>query len=375
MKSMKKNYIAGEWLGSDETIENINPSDISDVIGSYAQADVEQTNLAVEAADHARETWSRSSLQVRSDILDKIGNEILRNSKDLGELLSREEGKTIGEGIGEAIRAGHIFKFFGGEVLRQNGDFFDSIRPGIEVSTFRFPVGVVGLVLPWNFPISIPAWKIAPALAYGNTVVFKPAQLVPASAHALTEIIVKSGIPDGVFNLVMGKGTQVGDTIVNHSKINAVSFTGSVPTGRKVAASAVARMAKVQLEMGGKNPLIVLDDADLDKAVDCAIQGAFYSTGQRCTASSRLIVTDGIHNKFVDGMKARMKDIVVDHALKKETTIGPVVDKRQLQQDLEYLDIGKSEGAVLVCGGERVKRKTEGNFLTPALFVLSLIHI
>ncbi|MAE56304.1 MAG: aldehyde dehydrogenase family protein, partial [Porticoccaceae bacterium] len=369
MKSMKKNYIAGEWLGSDETIDNINPSDISDVIGSYAQADVEQTNLAVEAADHARETWSRSSLQVRSDILDKIGNEILRNSKDLGELLSREEGKTIGEGIGEAIRAGHIFKFFGGEVLRQNGDFFDSIRPGIEVSTFRFPVGVVGLVLPWNFPISIPAWKIAPALAYGNTVVFKPAQLVPASAHALTEIIVKSGIPDGVFNLVMGKGTQVGDTIVNHSKINAVSFTGSVPTGRKVAASAVARMAKVQLEMGGKNPLIVLDDADLDKAVDCAIQGAFYSTGQRCTASSRLIVTDGIHNKFVDGMKARMKDIVVDHALKKETTIGPVVDKRQLQQDLEYLDIGKSEGAVLVCGGERVKRKTEGNFLTPALFV------
>lgn len=369
MKSMKKNYIAGEWLGSDETIENINPSDISDVIGSYAQADVEQTNLAVEAADHARETWSRSSLQVRSDILDKIGNEILRNSKDLGELLSREEGKTIGEGIGEAIRAGHIFKFFGGEVLRQNGDFFDSIRPGIEVSTFRFPVGVVGLVLPWNFPISIPAWKIAPALAYGNTVVFKPAQLVPASAHALTEIIVKSGIPDGVFNLVMGKGTQVGDTIVNHSKINAVSFTGSVPTGRKVAASAVARMAKVQLEMGGKNPLIVLDDADLDKAVDCAIQGAFYSTGQRCTASSRLIVTDGIHNKFIDGMIARMKDLVVDHALKKETTIGPVVDKRQLQQDLEYLDIGKSEGAVLVCGGERVKRKTEGNFLTPALFV------
>ena len=194
-------------------------------------------------------------------------------------------------------------------VQDKNGDFFDSIRPGIEVSTFRFPVGVVGLVLPWNFPISIPAWKIAPALAYGNTVVFKPAQLVPASAHALTEIIVKSGIPDGVFNLVMGKGTQVGDTIVNHSKINAVSFTGSVPTGRKVAASAVARMAKVQLEMGGKNPLIVLDDADLDKAVDCAIQGAFYSTGQRCTASSRLIVTDGIHNKFVDGMKARMKDL------------------------------------------------------------------
>ena len=379
MKSMKKNYIAGEWLSSDETIDNINPSDISDVIGSYAQADVEQTNLAIEAADHARETWSRSSLQVRSDILDKIGNEILRNSKDLGELLSREEGKTIGEGIGEVIRAGHIFKFFGGEVLRQNGDFFDSIRPGIEVSTFRFPVGIVGLVLPWNFPISIPAWKIAPALAYGNTVVFKPAQLVPASAHALTEIIVESGIPDGVFNLVMGRGTQVGDTIVNHSKINAVSFTGSVPTGRKVAASAVTRMAKVQLEMGGKNPLIVLDDADLDKAVDCAIQGAFYSTGQRCTASSRLIVTDGIHNKFVDGMKARMKDLVVDHALKKETTIGPVVDKRQLQQDLEYLNIGKSEGAVLVCGGERVKRKTEGNFLTPALFVdthnLSLIHI
>ena len=274
MKSMKKNYIAGEWLGSDETIENINPSDISDVIGSYAQADVEQTNLAVEAADHARETWSRSSLQVRSDILDKIGNEILRNSKDLGELLSREEGKTIGEGIGEVTRAGHIFKFFGVKCFDKMVIFLiqqDRDR-GLHI---QISCGRRWSSLAMEFSNIDSCLENSSCSAYGNTVVFKPAQLVPASAHALTEIIVKSGIPDGVFNLVMGKGTQVGDTIVNHSKINAVSFTGSVPTGRKVAASAVARMAKVQLEMGGKNPLIVLDDADLDKAVDCAIQGAF----------------------------------------------------------------------------------------------------
>jgi aldehyde dehydrogenase (NAD+) len=269
------------------------------------------------------------------------------------------------------MRAGQVFKFFAGEALRLGGEFIDSIRPGLDVSITRAPIGVVGLILPWNFPIAIPAWKVAPALAYGNAVVFKPAELVPATAHAMAEIIVNAGVPDGVFNLVMGKGSEVGETIVNHSMVNAISFTGSVRTGRGVAIAAASRMAKVQLEMGGKNPLVVLDDADLSKAVECAVNGAYFSTGQRCTASSRLIVTEGIHDKFVAALSERMENLTIDHALKAGTDIGPVVDQRQLQQNLDYIQVGINDGANLVCGGERVSRDTQGFFMTPALFTES----
>jgi aldehyde dehydrogenase (NAD+) len=232
-------------------------------------------------------------------------------------------------------------------------------------------VGVVGLILPWNFPIAIPAWKVAPALAYGNAVVFKPAELVPATAHAMAEIIVNAGVPDGVFNLVMGSGAEVGATIVNHPMVNAISFTGSVSTGRGVAMAAASRLAKVQLEMGGKNPLVVLDDADLSTAVECAVNGAYFSTGQRCTASSRLIVTEGIHDKFVAAVRERMENLTVDHALRAGTDIGPVVDQRQLQQNLDYIQVGINDGANLVCGGEQVTRNTQGFFMTPALFTES----
>lgn len=365
---MKKNFIAGEWLDGASAADNINPSDTSDIIGQYAQADVAQTEDAIEAAYQALPGWASSPIQQRSDMLDKIGTEILARKEELGELVSREEGKTLPEGIGEAMRAGQIFKYFGAEVLRQGGEVFDSVRPGIDVSITRSPVGVVGLILPWNFPIAIPAWKVAPALAYGNCVVFKPAALVPATAHVMAEIIVSAGVPEGVFNLVMGSGSKVGATIVNHPKVNAISFTGSVPTGRGVAAAAVARMAKVQLEMGGKNPLVVLDDADLATAVECAVNGAYFSTGQRCTASSRLIVTEGIHDRFVAAMKERLAGLTTDHALKAGTDIGPVVNQQQLQQDIDYIQIGSKEGANLVCGGEQVTRDTEGFYLTPALF-------
>ena len=365
---MKKNFIGGEWLESDHAIDNINPSDTSDLIGTYALASIAQTQQAIDAAHTAFPSWSRSPIQQRSEMLDNIGNEILARKQQLGELLSREEGKTLPEGIGEATRAAHIFKFFGAQVLRQKGDFFDSVRPGIDVTVTRTGVGVAGLILPWNFPIAIPAWKIAPALAYGNCVVFKPSELVPATAHAMAEIIVNAGIPAGVFNLVMGHGESVGATIVNSPKVQAVSFTGSIKTGRSVAASAVARMAKIQLEMGGKNPLVVLDDADLPTAVDCAVQGAFFSTGQRCTASSRLIVTDGIHDRFVKAMVERMSSLVTDHALKAGTNIGPVIDQRQLDQDLKYLQVGLGEGANLAYGGEQVARDAPGFYLTPALF-------
>ncbi len=368
MPDVHRNFIAGEWVGGASAKANINPSNVGEVIGEYAQADAGQTRAAIAAAKAAAPAWAAGSIQERSNLLDRVGTEILARKDELGRLLSREEGKTLPEGVGEAARAGHIFKFFAGEVLRLTGDKLPSVRPGIDVEVTREPVGVVGLITPWNFPIAIPAWKIAPALAYGNTVVFKPADLVPGCAWAVAEILAKAGIPTGVFNLVMGRGSVVGEVLVNDPDVAAISFTGSVGTGRGIAAKAIARMAKVQLEMGGKNPLIVLDDADLATAVNAATQGAFFSTGQRCTASSRLIVTAGIHDRFVAAMTEKLKSLKVDDALAAGTDIGPVVDPSQLEQDLRYLEIGKGEGAKVAFGGERLTRATEGYYLSPALF-------
>lgn len=365
---MKPNYINGTWLDGSAAVDNINPSDISDVIGAYAQADVQQTELAISAATYAFTSWSHENLQKRSDVLDNIGNEILARKEELGHLLAREEGKTLGEGIGETVRAGHIFKFFAGEVLRQSGDHLASVRSGVQIDVTREPLGVIGIITPWNFPIAIPAWKIAPALAYGNCVVFKPAELVPGSAWALTEIISRSGIPAGVFNLVMGKGSIVGQTILDSSQVAGISFTGSTTTGRRVMNSAAARFARVQLEMGGKNPLVILDDADLDIAVDCALLGSFGSTGQRCTASSRLIVTHGIVSRFTQALTEAVSKLKVGHALTPSTEIGPVVDVTQLEQDLDYVRIGKEEGADLATGGGRMKCPQDGYYLQPALF-------
>ncbi len=309
-----------------------------------------------------------SNPQARADALDQIGTEILARKQELGTLLSREEGKTLPEGIGEAARAGAIFKFFAQEALRVRGDKLASVRPGLDVEVTREAVGVVGIIAPWNFPIAIPAWKIAPALAYGNCVLIKPAELVPGSAWALAEIISRAGLPPGVFNLVMGRGSVVGQALLNDRRVNAISFTGSVATGAKVAEAAMRRFAKVQIEMGGKNPLVVLADANLDTAVHCAIQGSFYSTGQRCTASSRLIVEKGIYPAFVAALKDKLKTLKVGDALQAGTDIGPVVDASQLEQDLDYIRIGRDEGATLAFGGERVRRDTEGFYLTPALF-------
>ena len=363
-----QNYIAGEWIAGATTSKDVNPSDTSDVIAEYAQADKAQTERAIEAARAAFPAWATFNVQARADLLDKVGNEILARREELGKLLSREEGKTLPEGIGEVVRAGNVFKFFAGEVLRRSGELVPSVRPGIDVELTREPVGVVGIISPWNFPAAIPAWKTAPALAYGNTVVFKPADLVPGMAHAIAKIIVDAGVPKGVFNFVMGRGSVVGETLVNDRRVDAITFTGSVETGKQVAAKAVARMAKFQLEMGGKNPLVVLDDADLKTAVESAVNGAFFSTGQRCTASSRLIVTKGIHDKFVGAVVERLKNLKVDNALKQGTEMGPVVDKNQLNQDLLYIEAAKKEGARLAFGGNLLKRDTEGFYLEPALF-------
>jgi alpha-ketoglutaric semialdehyde dehydrogenase len=369
MQNRFRNYIAGEWLEGSSWTANRNPSDLSDVIGEYAQADAQQTNTAIAAAKRAFETWSIGSIQDRANILDKVGSDILARKDELGRLLAREEGKTLPEGIGETVRAGHIFKFFAGEALRLYGEKVPSVRPGVDVEITREPIGVVGLITPWNFPIAIPAWKIAPALAYGNTVVFKPAQWTPGCAWVLAEILAAAGIPPGVFNLVMGSGSVVGDTLVNHPDIAALSFTGSMETGRSIARKAIGRMAKFQLEMGSKNPLVVLDDADLPTAVNVAVQGAYFSTGQRCTASSRLIVTEGIHDRFVSAVTERLSTLRVDNALTPGTEIGPVVEQPQLDTDLEYIGVGRQEGARLAIGGERVTRATDGYYMSPALFV------
>ncbi len=366
--SKHQNYIAGEWTNSGEYQQNLNPSDLSDVVGEYARADAAAAQRAVDAAAEAFGTWQHAGIQQRADILDKVGSAIIARKEEYGRLLSREEGKTLAEGIGEANRAGQIFKYFAGEALRVQGEKLASVRPGIEVELTREPVGVVGIITPWNFPIAIPAWKIAPALAFGNCVVFKPADLVPGCGWAIAELLHEAGIPKGVFNLVMGRGSVVGQAMIGSPHVQAITFTGSVDTGRAIAVQCAQAGKKVQLEMGGKNPLVVLDDADLKVAVNCAIQGAFYSTGQRCTASSRLIVTEGIHDAFVASMKEAMAKLVVGDALRPETQIGPVVDASQLEQDLRYTKIASEEGAEVI-GGRTVGRETQGYFLEPALFV------
>ncbi len=368
MNDVKENYLAGEWVAGDDVSHDVNPSNTDDVVGVYARASAAQVERAVAAARTAFPAWSRTTPQERHDILLRASTEILARREELGRLLAREEGKSLPEAIGEATRAGQIFDFFAGEALRIPGEKLASVRPNVDVELTREPVGVVGVIAPWNFPIAIPAWKIAPALAYGNCVLFKPADLVPGCAHARAEIIVRAGVPAGVFNLVMGRGSVVGQTMLEHRHIDAITFTGSVATGRKVAAACAGRMRKFQLEMGGKNPLVVLDDADLKTAVECAVNGAFFSTGQRCTASSRLIVTPGVYSSFAAAMAERMKGLVVDDALKPGTQIGPVVDQNQLDQDLSYLRIGVDEGARLAAGGELQRRATPGFYMSPALF-------
>jgi aldehyde dehydrogenase (NAD+) len=366
-----ENLIAGEWVAGREVTRNVNPSDTRDVVGEFAQADATQVQAAIAAARAAAPAWGLSTPQQRFDVLDAAGSEILARRAELGDLLAREEGKTLPEAVGEVARAGNIFKFFAGEALRPGGETMPSVRPGVGVEVTREPLGVVGLITPWNFPIAIPAWKLAPALAYGNTVVMKPADLVPASAWMLADILHRNGLPHGVLNLVMGRGGVVGQAMLDDARIDGISFTGSVATGQRVAQACLARMAKFQLEMGGKNPFIVLDDADLAVAVNCAVNSGFFSTGQRCTASSRVIVTDGIHDRFVAAVVERMAALKVGDARKPGTDIGPVVDERQLAQDLEYVAIGKGEGATLAAGGEPIARNEDGApgfYMAPALF-------
>lgn len=363
---VQSNLIGGEWVAGDTAFDSLNPSDVRDCVGSFAQADAAQVRQAIAAARRAQPAWAATPIQVRSDFLQKVGIELATRKDEIGELVSREAGKTRADGIGEVMRASHVFHFFAGETLRCGGENLPSTRPNIGVQTSREPVGVVGLITPWNFPIAIAAWKIAPALAFGNTVVLKPSEDTPGVAAELFRIMERCGLPAGVANLVNGPGQITGAALIDG--IDALSFTGSVPTGRKLARAAVENMVRVQLELGGKNPLVVLDDADLPAAVECALNGAFFSAGQRCTASSRLIVTDGVHDRFVEALQARMRAMKIGNALMQGTDIGPVINQRQLDMVQRYIEIGKGEGAELVEGGQLLERETPGFYMQPALF-------
>ncbi|MDQ4086930.1 MAG: aldehyde dehydrogenase family protein [Pseudomonadota bacterium] len=359
-------FINGEQVSADTPNASINPSNIEEVVARFPAGGKDEVDAAAKAARAAFPAWAEASPEVRSDLLDKVGSTVMARAKELGQLLSREEGKTLAEGTGEVMRAARIFKYFAGEALRRHGLTLQSTRPGLDVETHREPLGVFGLITPWNFPIAIPAWKTAPALAFGNTVVLKPANPTPAIAWGLAEIIHEAGAPAGVFNLVLGEG-GVGAAIVDHPEVDGVSFTGSQYVGGKVGEAAMRRQARVQLEMGGKNPLVVLDDADLERAVTCAIDGAFYGTGQRCTASSRVIVTEGIHDRFVAALAERAQGLKVGDALDPSTQIGPAVSQQQLEQNLSYVEIARKEGGRLVTGGEPLKLSAPGFYMSPAV--------
>ncbi len=366
-----RHYINGGWETGATTGVSLNPSDLDEPVGEYVRADARQTDTAIEAASAAFREWSLGSAQRRADALDAIGGEMLARRDELGRLLAREVGQTLPEALAEATRAGQIFRFFAAEALRVSAESGVSARTGVEIDVTREPLGVVGIIAPWSAPLAIAAAKIGAALAYGNCVVFKPAESVPACAAALASIVSRAGLPAGVFNLVMGSGRQVGARIAAHPLVAAISFTGSAETGTRVLQVAAARQARVQLEMGGKNPFVVLADADLDGAVDAALSGAYGCAGQRSTAASRLIVERAVFEPFVDALQTRLAKLSVDHALKHGTDIGPLANAAQLERNLDYVRIGQQEGAELLCGGrqlERAERTTRGYFFEPALF-------
>jgi len=368
MVSETGHYIGGQWVHSGPLFQSENPSDSADPIGHFHAAGAEHVEAAVSAARGAFPNWSHSPLETRQSILDEIGAALCARADELGLLVAREEGKTLAEGKGEVFRAGQFFRYYAAEVLRPTGELVPSVRPGLQVEVTREPVGVVAMITPWNFPVAVAAWKIAPALAYGNCVILKPSEKTPAVACALAEIIAHSGLPEGVFGMVNGDGAGAGQALCASPGVDAVSFTGSVATGRAIARTATERMAKVQLEMGSKNALVVLGDADLDLAVQCAINGAYFGTGQKCTASSRLIIERAVYEPFLEKFMAEASQLRVGHALDPETQIGPVIDLQQLEKNLEYIDIGRAEGATLAMGGERLERPTSGYFMQPALF-------
>ncbi|MDD1780316.1 aldehyde dehydrogenase family protein [Enterovibrio sp. ZSDZ35] len=369
LNAEKSLYIDGNWQEGMTTVANINPSNISESLGNFAQASGAQVRDAIASAKRAQPSWEKMPMEQKQRILYTIGDELIARCDELGRLLSSEEGKPFAEGRGEVYRSGQFFHYYAAEVLRQMGDIADSVRPNVTVEVTREAVGVVAIISPWNFPTATASWKIAPALAFGNSVIWKPANLTPASAVALADIIHRAGVPAGVFNLLLGSGAEVGNALINSPDIDAVSFTGSVEVGRQVAAATAPNFVRCQLEMGSKNALVIADDADLSIAVEATIAGSFSGAGQKCTASSRLIVLDSVHDAYVDALTNRIAELKVGHALEDGVFMGPVVDERQLESNLKWVERAKDLGAELVTGGERLSMGHEGYYMGPTLFI------
>ena len=365
MEQVFGQLINGEWNLSGEQSANINPSDISETVGHLAMATEAQVSDAIAAARAAQPGWEAVKLEEKKNVLYAIGQELIDRCDEIGTILSREEGKPFAEGRGETFRAGEFYQYYAAECLRQIGESAASVRPGIHIDITREAVGVVGLITPWNFPIAIAAWKMGPALAYGNTIVLKPSEVTPATAHILAEVLDKH-LPAGVFNLVQGDG-KVGAAL-SSGKVDAISFTGSVSTGRKIAAAAVKNMARIQCEMGSKNPIVIMDDADMEIAVSGSIHGAFGASGQKCTASSRLIVHKDIHDEFTEKFVKAAEEKIVGHALEEGTQLGPVVSEGQMNKIMSYMVLAKEEGGKLLTGGERLERGKEGYYLPPTVY-------
>lgn len=362
-------YINGEWQEGVKTIKNINPSDIDENLGEVAQASKDQVKLAIDVAKDSQSAWEKTPLEERANYLYKIGDSLMKKSEEIGKIIALEEGKTKNEAKGEVFRSGQFFQYYAGEVLRQIGENAASVRTGVDVEITREAVGVVGIISPWNFPVATASWKIAPALCYGNSIVWKPANITPASAVALAGIIHECNLPRGVFNLVLGGGRDVGESIINSKDINALSFTGSVEVGRKIASATASNFVKCQLEMGSKNALVIMDDADLDLGVECAISGAFSGTGQKCTASSRLIVMESIHDIFIEKLISRMKTLKVGHSLEDNIFMGPVADEKQFESNFKWIQRAKDLGAQLAFGGEKLNLEKNGYYMSPTLFI------
>lgn len=367
-----RSFINGEWLvsASGRTAQNINPANINDIIGTAELASREETRKAVEAAYNAFRGWKNTPAPARGRIVARAARLMEENKEELAQILTREEGKAIAEARGEVTRAINVVEFCAGESRRLTGETIPSELPANFAYTIKEPHGVVACITPWNFPVAIPAWKLAPALVAGNTVVLKPATITPGTAVRLTEIFHEAGLPPGVLNLVLGSGSEAGDEIVNHPAIRAISFTGSTETGLKLYEQVARRGVKVQAEMGGKNPVVVLEDCDMNLAVESTAQGAFGSTGQRCTATSRAVVVDKIADEFVEKIVARAKSFKLGAGDDSNMDIGPSVDEGQFNTVLKYIDIGREDGAELLCGGKRAVGNglDNGYFVEPTVF-------
>jgi acyl-CoA reductase-like NAD-dependent aldehyde dehydrogenase len=366
-----KNFIGGQWVAalSGETFQNLNPADTRDVVGVFARSGQEDTRRAIDAAREAQPKWAAVPAPKRGEILFKAAQLLEARADAVSRDMTHEEGKTLPEAKAEVGRAINILRYFGGEGSRLCGEAIPSERPRVFIHTVKKPVGVVGLITPWNFPIAIPCWKLAPALIAGNGVVLKPSDLSPLCSLRLVEVLDEAGVTKGALNLVTGPGSKVGAELVVNPGVNAISFTGSEGTGTNIAIECAKRRARVQLEMGGKNPTIVLKDADIAEAVEVVTNAAFFSTGQKCTATSRIVVEEAILRPFTDALVERVKKMKVGNGMEPGIDMGPSVDESQLKTVLDYVEIARKEGAKIALGGQRLSVGALGHgfFSAPAV--------